>query len=60
MDLTVRSFNCLKRAAIQTVEDIVKKTKNEMLKVRNLGQKSLDEVEQKLHDMGLDFKPEEE
>ena len=60
MELSVRSFNCLKRAGIATVEDLAKKTESEMMKVRNLGKKSLDEVTKKLHDLGLDFMPEEE
>lgn len=56
MDLSVRSYNCLKRAAIHTVEDLTKKTEEDMLKVRNLGRKSLDEVINKLHSYGLDLK----
>ena len=60
LDLSVRSFNCLKRAQIDTVEDLINKTEDEMIKVRNLGKKSLEEVIQKLHDMGLSFrKPED-
>ena len=53
LDLSVRSFNCLKRANINTVEDLVNKTQDEMIKVRNLGRKSLEEVEHKLTMMGL-------
>lgn len=53
LDLSVRSFNCLKRANINTVEDLVGKTQDEMIKVRNLGRKSLEEVEHKLAMMGL-------
>lgn len=53
LDLSVRSFNCLKRANINTVEDLTNKTEEEMLKVRNLGRKSLEEVEHKLAMMGL-------
>lgn len=53
MDLSVRSFNCLKRANINTVEDLISKTENEMMKVRNLGRKSLEEVVNKLAMMGL-------
>lgn len=53
LDLSVRSFNCLKRANINTVEDITNKTEEEMIKVRNLGRKSLEEVEHKLAMMGL-------
>ena len=60
LELSVRSFNCLKRANISTVEDIVKMTESEMMKVRNLGKKSLDEVTAKLHSLGLDFAKEEE
>ena len=60
LELSVRSFNCLKRANISTVEDIVKMTESEMIKVRNLGKKSLDEVIAKLHSLGLDFAKEEE
>lgn len=53
LDLSVRSFNCLKRANINTVEDLINKTEEEMIKVRNLGRKSLEEVEHKLAMMGL-------
>ena len=53
LDLSVRSFNCLKRATINTVEDLTNKTEEEMIKVRNLGRKSLEEVEHKLAMMGL-------
>ena len=60
LELSVRSFNCLKRANISTVEDIVKMTESEMMKVRNLGKKSLDEVTAKLHSLGLDFAREED
>ena len=60
MELSVRSFNCLKRAGISTVEDLANKTESDMMKVRNLGKKSLDEVIAKLHALGLDFAPEEE
>ena len=60
LELSVRSFNCLKRAGISTVEDLANKTEAEMMKVRNLGKKSLDEVTNKLHNLGLDFKEEEE
>lgn len=56
MDLSVRSYNCLKRAAIHTVEDLTKRTEDDMLKVRNLGRKSLDEVISKLRSYGLDLK----
>ena len=60
LDLSVRSFNCLKRANINTVEDLVSKTQEEMIKVRNLGRKSLDEVTQKLAAMGLSLASEDE
>ena len=56
MDLSVRSYNCLKRANIHTVEDLTKKSEDEMLKVRNLGRKSLDEVINKLHSYGLELR----
>lgn len=59
LELSVRSFNCLKRAGISTVEDLANKTESEMLKVRNLGKKSFDEVTNKLHSLGLDFAEEE-
>ena len=60
LELSVRSFNCLKRAGIATVEDLTNKTETEMMKVRNLGKKSLDEVIAKLRALGLDFAPEED
>ena len=60
LDLSVRSFNCLKRAGIDTVEDLINKTEDDMIKVRNLGRKSLEEVIQKLHSLGLDLKKVEE
>jgi DNA-directed RNA polymerase subunit alpha len=60
LDLSVRSFNCLKRANINTVEDLVSKTQEEMIKVRNLGRKSLEEVIQKLAMMGLSLASEDE
>ena len=60
LDLSVRSFNCLKRANINTVEDLVSKTQEEMIKVRNLGRKSLEEVEHKLAVMGLSLAKEEQ
>ena len=60
LELSVRSFNCLKRAGISTVEDIINMTEQEMMKVRNLGKKSLDEVTFKIHSLGLDFAKEEE
>lgn len=60
LELSVRSFNCLKRANISTVEDLTNKTESDMMKVRNLGKKSLDEVTNKLHSLGLDFAREED
>lgn len=60
LDMSVRSFNCLKRAGIDTVEDLTNKTEEEMIRVRNLGKKSLEEVIQKLHTLGLDLKKEDE
>ena len=58
LDLSVRSFNCLKRAGINTVEDLVNKSESEMMKVRNLGRKSLEEVIAKLAALGLMFSKE--
>ena len=60
MDLSVRSYNCLKRANINTVSDLTKKSKDDMLKVRNLGLKSLEEVIKKLEDLGLGLREEED
>jgi len=60
LELSVRSFNCLKRANINTVEELTNKTADDMLKVRNLGKKSFEEVLAKLHELGLDMKSEEE
>lgn len=59
LDLSVRSFNCLKRAGINTVEDLINRTENDMMKVRNLGRKSLDEVIGKLNNMGLTLASED-
>ena len=59
LDLSVRSFNCLKRAGINTVEDLISKTQDEMMKVRNLGRKSLEEVINKLAMMGLSLSTED-
>ena len=59
LELSVRSFNCLKRVGISTVEDITNMTESEMLKVRNLGKKSFDEVTNKIRALGLDFAQEE-
>ena len=60
LEMSVRSFNCLKRAGIDTVEDLINRTEEDMIKVRNLGKKSLEEVIQKLHSLGLDFRREED
>ena len=60
LDLSVRSFNCLKRANIHKVGDLIEKTEDEMMKVRNLGKKSLDEVVQKLAQFGLSLRQEDE
>ena len=60
LELSVRSYNFLKRANISTVEDLISKSESEMMKVRNLGKKSFDEVTAKLHSLGLDFAQEEE
>ena len=60
LDLSVRSYNCLKRAGINTVEDLTNKTEEDMMKVRNLGRKSLEEVREKLHELEMDFKAEED
>ena len=60
LDLSVRSFNCLKRAGIDTVEDLINRTEEDMIKVRNLGRKSLEEVVQKLSSLGLCLKKDEE
>ncbi len=59
LDMSVRSFNCLKRAGINTVEDLTMRTEEDMIKVRNLGKKSLEEVIQKLHSLGLELKKDE-
>ena len=60
LDLSVRSFNCLKRAGIDTVDDLTNHTESEMMKFRNLGKKSLEEVIQKLQSLGLELKKEED
>ena len=60
MDLSVRSYNCLKRAGINTVEDLTKKTRGDMLKVKNLGIKSIDEVIAKLESYGLSLRKDED
>ena len=59
LDLSVRSYNCLKRAGIQTVEELTQKTEEEMMRVRNLGKKSLKEVKDKILEHGLSFKSHE-
>ncbi len=59
LDLSVRSYNCLKRAGIQTVEELIQKTEEELMKVRNLGKKSLKEVKDKVAELGLSFKSAE-
>ena len=60
LELSVRSYNCLKRAGISTVQDLANKTEADMMKVRNLGKKSLDEVINKLHSLDLNFASEDE
>lgn len=60
LEFSVRSYNCLKRAGIHTVADVVNKTEQDMMKVRNLGKKSLDEVVKKIADLGLEFKSKED
>ena len=60
LDMSVRSFNCLKRAGIDTVEDLINRTEDDMMKVRNLGKKSLEEVILKLQSLGLELKHEDE
>ena len=60
LELSVRSYNCLKRAGINTVEELCNKTSDDMMKVRNLGRKSLEEVLAKLKELGLQLQPTEE
>lgn len=60
LDMSVRAFNCLKRAGIDTVEDLINRTEEDMIKVRNLGKKSLEEVIQKLHSLGFELKKDDE
>lgn len=60
LELSVRSFNCLKRAGINTVEELTNRTPEDMMKVRNLGRKSLDEVLAKLKELGLQLSPIDE
>lgn len=59
LDLSLRSFNCLKRAGIDFVSDLISKSRSEMLTIKNFGKKSISEVEEKIHELGLDFKDEE-
>jgi DNA-directed RNA polymerase subunit alpha len=59
LELSVRSYNCLKRAGINTVQELCSKTEEEMMKVRNLGRKSLEEVQEKLEDLGLSLRKED-
>ena len=60
LELSVRSFNCLKRAAINTVEELTHRSEEDMMKVRNLGKKSLDEVKHKLEELGLGLRPSDD
>ena len=60
LDLSVRSFNCMKRAGINTVEDLINKSEDEMMKVRNLGRKSLEEVMAKLDSLGFTLTKDDE
>ena len=59
LDLSVRSYNCLKRAGINTIVELTDRTEADMMKVRNLGRKSLDEIQEKLTEMGLGFRKED-
>lgn len=59
LDLSVRSYNCLKRAGINTVHELANKSEDDMMKVRNLGRKSLEEVKVKLEDLGLGLRKED-
>jgi DNA-directed RNA polymerase subunit alpha len=59
LDLSVRSYNCLKRAGINTVQELITKTEEDMMKVRNLGRKSLEEVQEKLEELGLGLRMED-
>ena len=59
LELSVRAYNCLKKAAINNVQDLVNKSENEMMKIRNLGRKSLKEVMDKIKEMGLSFRNDE-
>lgn len=59
LDLSVRSYNCLKRAGINTLQELTDKTESDMMRVRNLGRKSLEEVKNKLADLGLSLRQED-
>ncbi|KHF28886.1 DNA-directed RNA polymerase subunit alpha [Anoxybacillus sp. BCO1] len=59
LDLSVRSYNCLKRAGINTVQELAQKTEEDMMKVRNLGRKSLEEVKAKLEELGLSLRKDD-
>ncbi|MGE6632429.1 DNA-directed RNA polymerase subunit alpha C-terminal domain-containing protein, partial [Bacillus sp. NPDC077027] len=59
LDLSVRSYNCLKRAGINTVQELANKTEEDMMKVRNLGRKSLEEVKAKLEELGLGLRKDD-
>ncbi|MGE7880331.1 DNA-directed RNA polymerase subunit alpha C-terminal domain-containing protein, partial [Peribacillus muralis] len=59
LDLSVRSYNCLKRAGINTVQELAHKTEEDMMKVRNLGRKSLEEVKAKLEELGLGLRKDD-
>ena len=59
LDLSVRSYNCLKRAGINTLQELTDKTESDMMRVRNLGRKSLEEVKNKLTELGLSFSKED-
>ncbi len=60
LDLSVRSYNCLKRAGINTVEELIQRNEEDMMKVRNLGKKSLEEVANKLNELGLSLRKDDE
>ena len=60
LDLSVRSFNCLKRAGINTVEDLINRSEEDMMRVRNLGRKSLDEVVAKLESLNFSLRKDDE
>ncbi len=60
LDLSLRSYSCLRKAGIWSVRDLINKTEDDMMKVRNMGRESLEEVRNKLHSLGLDFMPKED